>query len=615
MAIAQLLEEQVRCLPAAPGVYIYKDEKGRIIYVGKAVNLKNRVRSYFRGTGRLDEKTEMLVAEVRDLEYFVVPSEQDALILELNLIKRHRPDYNIRLKDDKGLPYLRVTPGDWPKLEVTRRYVEGQGRYFGPFTDSRSVHAVVDLLRKIFPFRSCSLDLKKVKRSCLEYDMHRCPAPCNGRVAAEDYKRNINQAVLFLEGRMEKVVRNLKSEMAAASENMEFERAAELRDRIRDIEQVIAAQRIATKVKGELDAVAYVQNGDESFVMVFFVRGGKIIGREHFFLRGTSGQPPSQVMSSFIGQFYSGSPHLPPLILIEHDPEDKRVLEVWLSTKRGTKVEIVVPQRGPRVELMQLVTENARKGLEQYKIKRLLTGAEDSRAGLEELAKVLGLSKPPHRIEGYDISNIQGTLAVGSMVVFTGGRPDSKNYRRFRIKMVPGADDFAMVKEIIGRRFAHTKARREKPDLEGEAEAKWAALPDLVLIDGGKGQISAAVGALREKGAESIPIIGLAKEREEIFIPEHSAPINLDERSAARRLLQRIRDEAHRFALGYHTNLRQKSTIVSQLEAIPGIGPARRRSLIKKFGSVHGVRSATADQIAETQGITPQLARLIKESL
>lgn len=615
MAITPLLEEQVRRLPADPGVYIYKDEKGSIIYVGKAVNLKNRVRSYFRDTGKLGEKTEMLVAEICDLEYFVVPSEQDALILELNLIKRHRPVYNIRLKDDKGLPYLRVTPGDWPKLEVTRRYIEGQGRYFGPFTDSRSVHAVVDLLRNIFPFRGCTQDLRKVKRPCLEYDMHRCPAPCTGKVAADDYQRNIDQAVLFLEGRLERVVRQLKSEMVTASEKMEFERAATLRDRIRDIEQVFAAQRIATKVRGELDAVAYVQNGDESFVMVFFVREGKIIGREHFFLHGTAGQPPSQVMSSFVGQFYSGSPHLPPLILIEHRPEYKEVLEGWLSTKRGTRVEIVVPQRGPRVELMQLVADNARKGLEQHKIKRLLTGAEDTRAGLEELANVLGLDKPLHRIEGYDISNIQGKLAVGSMVVFSGGRPDSKNYRRFRIKTVPGADDFSMIKEVVGRRFAHAKTHPEKPVLEGEAEAKWAVLPDLVLIDGGKGQLSAAVEALKERGVENIPIIGLAKEREEIFLPERSTPIILEERSAARRLLQRIRDEAHRFAIGYHTSLRQKTVVGSQLDAIPGIGPARRRSLIKRFGSIPGIRSAAVEQIAEATGITPRLARLIKESL
>jgi excinuclease ABC subunit C len=608
------VEEQVRQLPDAPGVYIYKDEKGHIIYVGKAVNLKNRVRSYFRNSEKLDEKTRLLVADIRDLEYFVVPSEQDALILELNLIKRHRPHYNIMLKDDKGLPYLHVTPGDWPKLEVTRRYVEGQGRYFGPFTDARSVHGVLDLLRRIFPFRSCTQDLKKVKRPCLEYDMHRCPSPCTGKVLAAEYQKNIDQAVLFLEGKLDRVARQLKTDMAAAAAKMDFELAAVLRDRIRDIDTVIGAQRIATRVKGELDAVAYVQNGDESFVMVLFVRGGKLIGREHFILKGTKDQAPSHILASFIGQFYSGAAHLPPLILLQNEPDDKDVLAGWLSSKRGTKVEISVPRRGPRVELMATVADNAKKGLDQYKLKRMLTGAEDSKAALEDLARVLNRKEAPHRIEGYDISNIQGKMAVGSMVVFSGGRPDSKNYRRFRIKTVEGADDFAMMKEVIGRRFARAKAGSE-PGKEAQAEEKWASLPDLVLIDGGKGQLSAAVEALKEKGADDVPIMGLAKEREEIFLPGRSQPIVLEERSPARRLLQRVRDEAHRFALGYHTNIREKKSVGSKLDAIPGIGPARRHALIKRFASVPGVRAASVEEIAEVKGITPQLARLIKESL
>ncbi|XUX00894.1 MAG: excinuclease ABC subunit UvrC [Dehalogenimonas sp.] len=606
MMTTPFVEEQVRQLPDAPGVYIYKDEKGRIIYVGKAINLKNRVRCYFRNTEKLDEKTRLLVADIRDLEYFVVPSEQDALILELNLIKRHRPHYNIMLKDDKGLPYLHITPGDWPKLEVTRRYVEGNGRYFGPFTDARSVHGVLDLLRRIFPFRSCTQDLKKVKRPCLEYDMHRCPSPCTGKILAAEYHKNIDQAVLLLEGKLDRVSRQLKADMTAAAEKMDFELAAALRDRIRDIDTVIGAQRIATRVKGELDAVAYVQTGDESFVMVFFVRGGKLIGREHYILKGTLDQPPSQVLSSFVGQFYSGAAHLPPLILLQHEPDDKEVLEGWLSSKRGTKVEISVPRRGPRVELMATVADNAKKGLDQYKLKKMLTGAEDSKAALEDLARVLNLKEAPHRIEGYDISNIQGKMAVGSMVVFTGGRPDSRNYRRFRIKTVEGADDFAMMKEVVGRRFARAK---------GDTEEKWAALPDLVLIDGGKGQLSAAVEALKEKDTENTPILGLAKEREEIFLPGKSQPIVLEERSPARRLLQRVRDEAHRFALGYHTNIREKKSVGSKLDAIPGIGPARRRALIKRFASVPGIRVASLEDIAAVKGITPQLARLIKESL
>lgn len=600
------LEEQVRQLPLVPGVYLMKDERGRIIYVGKAVNLRHRVRSYFRDNDKLDGKTQLLVADIRDLEFFVTASAQEALILELNLIKRHRPHYNIMLKDDKSYPYLRITPGEWPRLEVTRRYVAGEGRYFGPFTDTRSVYAVLELLRRIFPFRSCNKNLKTVKRPCLEYDMKRCPAPCSGRIQADDYRKVTDQIVLFLEGRQEQVVRTLKNEMSTAAEKMDFERAASLRDRIRDIEEVIAAQRVATRVKGELDAVAYIQNGDESYVMVFFIRGGKLIGREYFVLKGSKDQPPAQVMSSFIGQFYNNATHLPPQVLLAHQPYDQKVLEDWLSVRRGGRVKLTVPQRGPRLELMAAVAENAHKGLEQYKLKRLLTGVDDVHLALEELAAVLKLSRPPQRVEGYDISNIQGQLAVGSMVVFNDGKPDSKYYRRFRIKTVPGADDFAMIKEIIGRRFAHSA------DNDG---GKWSVLPDLVLIDGGKGQLAAAVEALQEKKAGDVSIISLAKEREEIFVPRQAKPITLDERSPARRLLQRVRDEAHRFALGYHGTLRQKAAIGSALDAVPGIGPARRRALIKQFGSVAGIKEATYEELGAVKGITVRLARLIKESL
>ncbi len=600
------IDEQVRQLPGSPGVYLMKDERGQIIYVGKALNLKNRVRSYFRNIAKLDGKTRMLVADVRDLEYFITASEQEALILELNLIKRHRPRYNIMLKDDKSYPYLHITAGDWPRLEVTRRYVEGDGRYFGPFTDTRSVREVLELLRRIFPFRSCTKNFKMVKRPCLEYDMDRCPAPCSGKVLIDDYRKSIDQIILFLEGRQETVVRRLRQEITTAANKMDFERAAQIRDRVRDIEQVIAAQRIAIRAKGELDAVAYTQDGDESFVMVFFIRGNKLIGREHFILKGTREQPPEEVLSSFVGQFYSSAAHLPPFILLSALPRDQAVLEEWLSDRRGSRVKLTAPRRGPRVELMNMVKDNARQGLEQHKLKRLLTGADDARAALNELATILKLTKPPQRIEGYDISNIQGQLAVGSMVVFNDGKPDSRHYRRFRIKTVDGADDFAMMKEVIGRRF-----NKVKDDTDG----KWAALPDLVLIDGGKGQLSAAVEALIDKSVGDTAIIGLAKEREEIFLPRQSAPILLDERSPARRLLQRVRDEAHRFALGYHGNLRQKAAIGSALDTIPGIGPARRKALIKHFGSVTGVRAASLEEITSVKGVTAQLARLIKESL
>jgi excinuclease ABC subunit C len=436
--------------------------------------------------------------------------------------------------------------------------------------------------------------------------MKRCPAPCSGKIAPEDYQKSIEQITRFLEGKQDSVVRQLRREIESAAARLEFEQAAMLRDRVRDIEQVISAQRIAVKARGELDAVAQIRNDNESFVMVFFIRGGKLVGREHFILKGTAGENPGAVLGSFVSQYYSAATHIPPLVLLESPPDDQQMLEAWLTERRDGRVRINVPRRGARLELMNMVRDNARRGLEQYRLKKLLTGAEDHRSALEELAKVLKLKSPPGRIEGYDISNIQGTLAVGSMVVFHQGRPDSKHYRRFRIRTVAGADDFAMMKEVIDRRF------RRPTDQAGD---DWAKLPDLVLIDGGKGQLSAAMAALRERQYEHIPVIGLAKEREEIFIPGLSRPIVLDERSPARRLLQRIRDEAHRFALGYHGALRRKSATGSLLDAVPGIGPAKRRALIRQFGSVAGVRTASAEELATVKGITPRLARLVKESL
>lgn len=605
MTTAYILE-QLSQIPTKPGVYLMKDEHGQIIYVGKALNLTNRVRSYFRNTIKLDNKTRLLVSNVKELEYFITDSEQEALILELNLIKRHRPHYNIMLKDDKSYPYLHITAEDWPRLEVTRRYIEGEGRYFGPFTDSRSVRQVLELLRQIFPFRSCSKKFNRMTRPCLEFDMGLCPAPCAGKITADDYHKSINQIILFLEGRQEMVVKDLRQEIRKAAEKLEFERAAQIRDRIHDIEQVIAAQRISIKARGELDAVSCIQNGDENYVMVFFIRGGKLIGKEHFLLEGTQEQPLPKVLSSFVAQFYSNAAHLPPLILLEAAPDDQKVLVEWLSSRRGNRVEINVPRRGPRLELMAMVKENAKQGLEQYKLKRLMTGNNDTRAAIDELTKLLKLPKPPERIEGYDVSNIQGQLATGSMVVFKGGRPDTRHYRRFRIKAVAGADDFAMIKDIVSRRFD----RNHK-----SAGSGWSIHPDLILIDGGKGQLSAAFSVLKEKNLAEIPIIGLAKEREEIFLPGRSQPIRLDESSPARRLLQRIRDEAHRFAIGYHGRLRQKAAVASVLDSIPGIGPMKRKILIKQFGSTAGIRAASYEEIASVKGITPQLARLIKESL
>jgi excinuclease ABC subunit C len=603
---AGYVTEQIKGLPAGPGVYLFKDADGAIIYVGKAASLRHRVGSYFGAGQKLTPKIGRMVAKIADLEYFVTASEQEALILELNLIKRHRPRYNVRLKDDKTFPYLKIDLAeDWPRVHITRTLKENGGRYFGPFASARSIRRTLKLLKGIFPFRSCSRPVTGTDtRACLEYDIGHCLAPCIGLVSRREYAGVIRQVILFLEGKQERVVKKLKTQMAQAAENMDFEKAARLRDQIQAVEQVIEGQRIAATVKGEQDVIAFVEDKDQAYVQVFFIRGGKLIGRESFLLQGTSYEEPGQVMAGFIKQFYASAPHIPPLLLLQHPVEDAAVLQDWLSGKRGSRVNIQVPRRGSKKQLVGVVAENARQGLEQLKIKQFASSRVLS-AALEEIKRELELPRLPARIEGYDISDIQGVAAVGSMVVFEQGRPKPAHYRRFKIKTVTGVDDYAMLGEVLKRRFKRG----------GDASGSWAAMPDLVLIDGGRGQLSAALTAMREMGTGSIPAAGLAKENEEIFVPQKAKPIVLPRSSPGLQLLQRLRDEAHRFALGYHRRVRQKQTFASALDSIPGIGPRRRRALLRQFGSVKAIREAPLEELAAAKGITPKLAKKIKEFL
>jgi len=601
---AGYITEQIKGLPSRPGVYLFKDAGGNILYVGKAVNLRHRVSSYFGAGQKLTPKIGRMVAKIADLEYFVTASEQEALILELNLIKRHHPRYNVSLKDDKTFPYLKIGLGeDWPRVHVTRTLKENGGRYFGPFASARSIRRTLKLIKGIFPFRTCSRPITGTdSRACLEYDIGRCLAPCTGAVSRQDYAEVIRQVVLFLEGKQERVVRQLKQQMAQAAEAMDYEKAARLRDQIQAVEQVVEGQRIAATVRGEQDVIAFVEDKDQAYVQVFFIRGGKLIGRESFLLRGTRYEPPGQVMSSFIKQFYASAPHIPPLLLLQHPVEDAAILQDWLSARRGSNVKIQVPRRGNKKQLVNIVAENARQGLEQLKIKQLASPRAIS-AALEEIKRELDLPRLPARIEGYDISDIQGAAAVGSMVVFEQGRPRPAHYRRFKIKTVSGADDYAMLGEVLKRRFKRG----------GQASGSWAVVPDLVLIDGGKGQLNAARTAMKEIGADSIPAAGLAKENEELFIPQKSKPVVLPRSSPGLQLLQRLRDEAHRFALGYHRKLRKKQTFASALDTVPGIGPKRKRALIRRFGSVKAIREASLEELAVAKGMTPKLAKKIKE--
>jgi len=603
---AGYITEQIKGLPSRPGVYLFKDADGTIIYVGKAANLRHRVGSYFGAGQKLTPKIGRMVAKIADLEYFVTASEQEALILELNLIKRHHPRYNVRLKDDKTFPYLKIDLGeDWPRVHITRRLEANGGRYFGPFASAGSIRRTLKLLKGIFPFRSCSRPITGTDtRACLEYDIGHCLAPCIGKVSRREYAGVIRQVILFLEGRQERVVKQLKQQMAQAAAAMDYEKAARLRDQIQAVEQVLEGQKIAARVKGEQDVIAFVEDKDQAYVQVFFIRGGKLIGRESFLLQGTRYEEPGQVMAGFIKQFYASAPHIPPLLLLQHPVEEAAMLQDWLSSKRGSRVKIQVPRRGNKKQLVGIVAENAKQGLEQLKIKQMASPKALS-AALEEIQRELGLPRLPARIEGYDISDIQGAAAVGSMVVFEQGRPRPAYYRRFKIKTVAGIDDYAMLAEVLKRRFKRG----------AEASGSWAAVPDLVLIDGGKGQLSAALAAMREVGADSIPAAGLAKENEEIFIPHRSKPIVLPRSSPGLQLLQRLRDEAHRFALGYHRRVRRKETFASVMDTVPGIGPRRKRALLRQFGSVRAIREAPVEELAAAQGMTPKLAEKIKEYL
>jgi excinuclease ABC subunit C len=606
--VSNLIVEQLKQLPTSPGVYLLKDAAGNILYVGKAANLHHRVRSYFGAGQKLSSKLQRMVARVSELDFFVTSSEQEALILELNLIKRHHPRYNVRLKDDKTFPYLKIDLNDeWPRVHITRRLEENGGRYFGPFASAKSVRQTLKVIKGIFPFRSCSRTITGTdSRACLDYHIHHCLAPCIGVASKEEYDEVIKQAILFLEGKQGLVVKELESKMNRAAEALNFEQATLLRDQIQAINRVIEGQRIATKVRGEQDVIALASDKDQAYVQVFFIRGGKLIGRESFVLQGTRSEEPPQIMTSFIKQFYGSSPHIPPLLLLQYPVEDMTIIENWLQSKKGAKVHIQVPRRGSKRQLVNIVAENAQQGLEQLKIKRLATPAALAGA-LAEIKRELCLPRLPSRMEAYDISNIRGTAAVGSMVVFENGRPKPAHYRRFRIKTVSGADDYAMLHEVLKRRF--------KRSSEASAADSWAILPDLILIDGGKGQLNAALSAISESEVSSVPTISLAKENEEIFIPRRSEPIILPRSSPGLQLLQRLRDEAHRFAIGYYQRIRKRETFASALDTIPGIGPKRKRALLKQFGSVQGIRQASEEELAATKGMTQSLAKRVKEYL
>ena len=599
------IEAQLKALPAKPGVYLFKDSQGKVIYVGKAASLRHRVRAYFSPSTNLSPKLQRLAASINDFESIFTDSEQEALILECTLIKKYRPRYNVSLKDDKTFPYLKIDlDNDWPSVRITRRFRKDGGKYFGPFASAGSVRRTLRLIRKIFPFRSCNKAITgKDSKPCLEYHIHRCSGPCIGAVSKEDYDEIIRQVILFLEGKQELVVRELKHKMEKASQQLQFEKAAILRDQIQATEAVIQGQKIAVTVMGEQDVIALAQAKDLAYVEIFFIRNNRLIGRDHLLVDGIQDEEPSQIMTSFVKQYYASASSIPPVILLQYPIDEPAVIIEWLSGQRGAAVKLRVPRQGAKKQLLDTVAENARHGLELYQIKQSAT--VEPAIVLQELKERLRLPSIPMRIEGYDISNIRGTLAVGSMAVFDKGMPKPAHYRRFRVKTVAGIDDYAMIQEVLRRRF-----RRYLAD-----EDKWSIAPDLVLIDGGKGHLNAALEVMRGLGLGSIPTASLAKEREEVFIPGNPGPVALPQTSVALHLLQRVRDEAHRFALGYHKRLRHKESIASALDSIPCIGSKRKKVLIREFGSVQGIKEASIDQLAAVEGMTGKLAAKVKEYL
>ncbi|MCI0780843.1 MAG: excinuclease ABC subunit UvrC [Chloroflexi bacterium] len=617
-----LFERRLRIAPDKPGVYIMKDVRGNVLYVGKASVLSNRLRTYFGSPSSLPRKIQRMLSHLDDFECIVTDSEAEALILENTLIKRHKPRYNARLKDDKTYPYLKIDLSEeFPRVYITRRVANDGARYFGPFATAGSVRQTMDLVKRLFPYRSCTKAITgKDPRPCLEFFINRCVAPCTGHATKEDYAKVIQQLILFMEGDTEAVTQDLQQNMEKAAESLEFERAAVLRDRMRSVQRVAEEQRIKVDANpiSDMDVIALAQGENETWVEVFFIRHNKLIGRDHFFMEGTQDDTPGLVLGQFIKQFYQSASAIPPRILLQHPLEEEELIREWLQDLRGGAVRLVLPQRGQHKKLIDMVAANATQGLAHHRVK-WLDNVNVIQAAMAELQEELSLPTDLRRMECYDISHIQGTNTVGSMVVFEDGKPKPSQYRRFKVKSVEGVDDYESIREVLRRRFKRMAGVRAKQQANGgeaqQADDSWGVFPDLVLIDGGKGQLSAALEVFLELGLDNVPLASLAKENEWLYVPHTPEPIVLSRTSQALYLVQRIRDEAHRFAITYHRNLRSKSSLRSPLDLVTGIGPKRKRMLIRRFGSVNGIKQASVDEIASVPGITRSLAMLLKRSL
>ncbi len=619
------LQTKLDNLPTSPGVYLMKNEQGEVIYVGKAINLRNRVRSYFRELKPDQAKTKALVKHITDLEYILADNELEALVLECNLIKKYRPKYNINLKDDKTYPYLKITNEPYPQVIVTRKVAKDGARYFGPYPSVNELRNSLEMIRKIFPFRSCKQRTFTNERPCLNAHIQMCHAPCVGRITKEAYNAMIDEIALFFDGKQDGLTKRLRKEMEDAAENLEFEKAARLRDQLQGIEQIITQQKAVLGGEDDQDVIAMARGLNQCCVQIFFIRGGKIVGRENYFLRGTDGTGRGEVLASFMKQFYLNCQFIPRNILIETELEEQDVLEQWLSEKRESRVYIKVPKRGQAKDLIELVGRNALDALTKQEQEETYH-YQKTTGVLEQLQQLLHLSELPRRMECFDSSNTQGSESVGSMVVFVDGKPKKDQYRRFKIKTVEGADDYASMREVLTRRLKHGLEERSKEEVpaseyemhttkqetKSSHEPKFAQFPDLIMMDGGRGQVNIALEVLKEFGL-TIPVCGMVKDDRHrtrgLYYNNVELPMDTD--SELFLLITRMQDEAHRFAITYHRSLRGKRSLASVLDDIPGVGEKRKKNLLKYFGSFAKIKEASVEELTQVEGIPASVAEEI----
>lgn len=605
------IEEELKKLPSKPGVYLMHDEEDTIIYVGKAVSLKNRVRQYFQSSRVRSSKIEQMVSKISRFEYIVTDSELEALVLECNLIKEHQPKYNTMLKDDKTYPFIKVSTAEaYPRVFLSRSMKKEKAKYYGPYTSSKAVKDTIDLIQKLFQLRTCSRNLPKDTgkgRPCLNYHIGQCKAPCQGLISQAEYQEQVEKAVRFLEGDQEPVIRMLEKKMQAASERMDFESAMEQRDLIESIRQISQKQKITQSDGEDRDIIAAATDGEDAVVQVFFVRGGKLIGRDHFYLRAAINDTKSSILNSFIKQFYSGTPFIPKELVLQTEVEDHEILEQWMTQKRGSKVYIKVPKKGTKEKLVELAEKNAEMVLEQdrERIKREEARTSGAVRELEELLKLSQIT----RIEAFDISNTSGIESVGSMVVYENGKPKRSDYRKFKIKWVKGPNDYASMEEVLTRRFCH--GIRENQGRENIQDS-FSRFPDLIMMDGGKGQVHVAQKVLESMNL-TIPVCGMVKDDSHrtrgLYFKDQEVVI--DKNTESFRLITRIQDEAHRFAIEYHRALRGKSQVHSVLDEIEGIGPARRKSLMQTFTSLEAIKNAAVEELLKAPSMNRKSAEKV----